>query len=331
MDDKPFNLSRREMGKLRRGTALAILALAPVLTFAYPTKPITLVIPFNAGSAPDTTYRILAAEAEKELGQKFVVHNRPGAGGTIGVKSVAQAAPDGYTIGMAAVAILLLQPLVIDATNPGPDDVMPLVQSNEAPVALAVNAGSPWRTMNDLLAEARKRPGEVSVGIGGGPHNILHVQVALLEKSAGVRFNAIPYGAGQQFPALLGGVIDFASAQTALINQHVKAGKLRALAQVAPERVKGLEDVPTLKELGHNVTQNAYEFLFAPKGIPPAALERLAGAFRKAVESDTFRDYGNRTGLIILYLGPKELAERLRADSKTYRQVVDEFGWAKKK
>lgn len=308
----------------------AVVLIAPAAANAYPTKPVTLVVPFGAGSAPDITFRVLAAEAEKDLGQKLVIVNRPGAGGTIGVRSVVQAAPDGYTIGMAAVAVLLLQPIVIDAVNAGLSDITPIVQTNEAPVALAVNAGSPWRTLEEFLAEGRRRPGEVSIGLGGGLHTVLHVQLALLEKSSGARFNAVPYGAGAQFPALLGGIIDAASAQTALIAPHVKAGKLRALAQVAPLRVKGYEDVPTLRELGHDVSLIAYEFVIAPKGTPAAIVERLVVAFRKAVESGSFLEYADRGGLLIRYLGPRDLAERLRTDAKHYRQVVDEFGWAKK-
>lgn len=326
----PCGPAQALLGLLLRAFCVGVLVV-PATAHAYPTKPVTLVVPFGAGSAPDTTYRVLAAEAEKDLGQNLVILNRPGAGGTIGVRSVAQAAPDGYTIGMAAVAVLLLQPLVIAAVNPGHEDITPIVQTNEAPIALAVNAGSPWRSLDEFLAEGRRRPGEVSIGLGGGLHTVLHVQLALLEKSAGVRFNAVPYGAGAQFPALLGGIIDAASAQTALIAPHVKAGKLRALAQVAPQRVKGYEDVPTLRELGHDVSLIAYEFVIAPKGTPTAVVERLVVAFRKAVESDLFREYADQGGLLIRYLGPRDLTERLRTDAKHYRKVVDEFGWAKKR
>jgi putative tricarboxylic transport membrane protein len=313
------------------GAAFVALLGTPSIAPAYPTKPVALVVPFAAGSAPDITFRILCEQAEKDLGQKLLVLNRPGAGGTIGVREVARAAPDGYMIGMAAVAVLLLQPLVIDGGSAGPDDFTLLAQTNEAPMALAVNASARWRTLDEFLAEGRRRPGEVSIGLGGGLHTVLHVQLVLLEKSAGVRFNAVPFGAGAQFPALLGGVIDGAVAQTALYAPHVKAGKLRVLGQIAPSRVKGFEDVPTLAELGHDVTLIPYEFLISPKGTPSPVAQRLVAAFRKSVESSAFREHADRTGLLIRYLGPQELAERLRTDAAQFRRVVGEFGWAKKK
>jgi tripartite-type tricarboxylate transporter receptor subunit TctC len=315
-------------------TALAFLvalAGAPGPAASYPTKPVTLIVPFKAGSAPDTTFRVLAELVEKDLGQKVVVMNRPGPGGTIGVSEVLQAAPDGHTIGMAATAVVVLQPLMQDLPFKGPDDMTLIAQTNAAPNALAVNASSPWRTLDELLSEARKRPGQLSVGLGGGLHTILHVALALLEKHAGVKFNAVPFDAGAQLPALLGGSIDAAVGQTVLLSPHVRAAKVRVVAQVGPRRARGWEAVPTLKDLGYDITTVPYEFVIAPKGTPKGVVEKLAAAFRKATESAAFREYGDKRGLDVGYLGPAELAERLRADARLYRQVAEELGWARKK
>jgi tripartite-type tricarboxylate transporter receptor subunit TctC len=309
----------------------AALAALPVPAAAYPTKTITLVVPFRAGSAPDTTFRILAELAEKDLGQKIVVLNRPGPGGTIGTSEVVQAAPDGYTIGMSAVAVVVLQPLLQDLPYKGPDDMALIAQTNAAPTAMAVKADAPWRTLDQLLADAKKRPGQISVGLGGGLHTVLHVGVALLERAAGVRFNVVPFDAGAQLPAVLGGTVDVAIGQTVLFSPHVKAGKVRALAQFAETRVKGYEDVPTLKDAGYDVALIPYEFVIAPKGTPRAVVERLAATFQKAVESPTFRDFADKRGLVVHHLGPQALEERLRGDAALYRRVVDEFGWPKKK
>ncbi|MGQ0543861.1 MAG: Bug family tripartite tricarboxylate transporter substrate binding protein [Betaproteobacteria bacterium] len=305
----------------------AFLLLMPALALGYPTKPITLVVPFNAGSAPDSTFRVLADEAEKAIGQKMIILNRPGPGGTVGVTEVARAAPDGYTIGMAAVAILALQPLLQELPFKGPGDVALVAQTNEAPMALAVSAESPWRKLDEFLAEAKRRPGQVSVGLGGGFHTILHVELALLEKSAGVRFNVVPFNAGAQLPAVLGGTIDSGLGQTALFAPHVRSGKMRLLGQFGETRVS---DAPTFKEQGHDITVIPYEFVVAPKGTPAPAIDRLAAAFRAATESAAFRDYAKKRGLIVSYLGPAELARRLAADANLYRQVVEEFGWKKK-
>lgn len=315
-------------GSKRLRAWLAALLLAPAASLGYPTKPVTLVVPFNAGSAPDTTFRVLAEQVEKALGQKVVILNRPGPGGTVGVAEVAGAAPDGYTIGMAAVAILALQPLLQDLPFKGPHDVALVAQTNEAPMALAVSADSPWQKLDDLLAEAKRRPGQLSVGLGGGFHTILHVELALLEKSAGVSFNAVPFNAGAQLPALLGGTVNSGLGQTALFAPHVRSGKLRLLGQFGATRVA---DVPTFKEQGHDVTVIPYEFVIAPKATPGPVVERLAAAFRGAVESEAFRGYAQKRGLIVSYLGPADLARRLSADARLYRQVVEELGWTKKK
>ncbi|MEK7863480.1 MAG: tripartite tricarboxylate transporter substrate binding protein [Chloroflexota bacterium] len=311
--------------------ALATLAAVTGPAAGYPTKPVTLIIPFKAGSAPDTTFRFLAELVEKDLGQKIVVMNRPGPGGTIGVSEVLQARPDGHTIGMAAVAVVVLQPLLQDLPFKGPDDMTLIAQTNEAQTALAVNASSPWKTVDEFLAEARRRPGQLSVGLGGGFHTILHVQIALLEKQTGVRLNVVPFDAGAQLPALLGGSVDAVVGQTVLLSPHVKAGKVRPLAQVGVRRARGWEGIPTLKELGHDITVTAYEFVIAPKGTPKPVADKLSAAFKKASESPAFREFGDRRGLEIRPLGPADLTERLRVDAKVYRQVVEELGWAKKK
>jgi tripartite-type tricarboxylate transporter receptor subunit TctC len=311
--------------------ALAVLMATTSLAASYPTKPVTLIVPFKAGSAPDTTFRVLAELVDKDLGQKVVVLNRPGPGGTIGVSEVLQAAPDGHTIGMAGTGVVLLQPLMQDIPYKGPDDMTLIAYTNAAPTALAVNASSPWRTLDELLAEARKRPGQLSVGLGGGLHTVLHVELALLEKHAGVKFNAVPFDAGAQLPALLGGSIDAAIGQTVLLSPQMKAAKVRALAQVGARRARGWDAVPTLKDLGYDITAIPYEFVIAPKGTPKPVVEKLATAFRKATESAAFREYCDKRGLEIGYLGPTELAERLRADARIYRQVAEELGWVKKK
>ncbi len=317
-------------------TARLLLSLAALVAIAgpaaaYPTKPVTLVVPFKAGSAPDTTFRVLAEIAEKDLGAKIVIVNRPGPGGTIGVSEVLQSAPDGYTIGMAALAGVVLQPLFQDLPYKGPDDMTLIAQVNEAPTAVAVGANAPWRTLEELLAEARKRPGQVTVGLGAGLHTILHVQLALLEKATGVKFSPIPFEAGAQLPALLGGSIDVAIGQTVLLSPQLKAGKVRALAQSGLKRQKGWEEVPTFKDRGFDITIVPYEFVIAPRGVPRPAIEKLTAVFKRATESAAFKEFADRRGLEVRYLGAVELRERLLADGKVLRQVVEDFGWPKKK
>jgi tripartite-type tricarboxylate transporter receptor subunit TctC len=232
---------------------------------------------------------------------------------------------------MAALAGIVLQPLFQDLPYKGPDDMTLIAQVNEAPTALAVSASAPWRTLEEIVVEASRRPGQLSVGLGAGLHTILHVQLALLEKGAGVRFSAIPFEAGAQLPALLGGSIDAAIGQTVLLSPQLRAGKLRALAQSGIRRQKGWESVPTFKDRGFDITLVPYEFVIAPKGVPRPVVEKLTSAFKRATESAAFKEFADRRGLEVRYLGALELRERLLTDGKVLRQVVEDFGWPKKK
>ena len=154
---------------------LVLAQASPAKAADYPTKPVNLIVPMAAGGGPDATFRMLSSEAEKELGKKVVIINRPGPGGAAGVAETILSKPDGYTIGMCAVAMVTIQPLLKDLPYKGPEDLLPLVQSNEAPMVLYVKADSPLKTLKDLVDEAKKRPGQVSVGIVGGNYNIPHV------------------------------------------------------------------------------------------------------------------------------------------------------------
>ena len=310
---------------------LLVSAGSALAAQAYPTKPVTLIVPLAAGGAPDATFRLLSSEAEKDLGRKIVVVNRPGPGGATGVAETIISKPDGYTIGMCAVAMVTIQPLLQDLPFKSPDDLIALVQTNEAPTLIYVKDDSPFKSLKDLIEEAKKRPGQISVGVAGAPYNLLHMQLVLLEKLAGVKFNFVPYGSADHIPAVLGRTVDVGIGQVALLTQHIKAGSTRTLGVFGSKRAKRLEDIPIVKELGYDITDIPYEFVMAPKGIPQEAAEKLIAAFTKAAKSQTFQDYADKTGLEISYAAAEELTRKLRADAERYKKIVDELGWAKKK
>ena len=329
-------MSRRSCRRLTIPLALAVsslilLSAAAVQAAAFPTKPVTMIIPFQAGGGPDASFRMLSSEAEKELGRKIVIVNRPGPGGAPGVAETIMSKPDGYTVGFCAVAIATIQPLLQDVPYKGPDDLMPLVQTGEAPTLVYVKADSPYKSLKDLIEDARKRPGQVSLGVTGAPYNLLHVQFVLLEKLAGVKFNFVPYGSADHLPAVLGGIVPAAIGQVALLTQHIKAGTTRALGVFGNQKAKLLPDVPLVKDLGYDITDIPYEFVIGPKGIPKEPTDTLVAAFGKAVKSQAFHEYGERTGLVVSYAGPEELTKKLRADAERHRKLVDELGWSKKK
>lgn len=296
---------------------------------AYPTKPVTLIIPFEAGGGPDGTFRMLAQEAEKELGQKIVVVNRTGGTGSVGVAEVIQSKPDGYTVGMCAVAVANIQPLLRDVPYKGPDDMLPLVQATEAPMLLYVKADSPFKTLKDLVDEAKKRPGKVTVSIAGGLYNLPHADVVLFERAAGIKLTAVPYGSAEHLPAVLGGTVEASTGQVAMMTQHIKAGTVRSLGVFSEARAKTLPDVPTFKEQGYDVSLTPYEFVIAPKGLPDAVKDKLVAAFTKAVKSQAFQEYAEKSGIVLAYLGPDDLAKRLKGDAEKYRELVQSAGWKK--
>ncbi|MHB1416155.1 MAG: tripartite tricarboxylate transporter substrate binding protein [Chloroflexota bacterium] len=317
--------------------ALAILLLIPILlaaacapaASAFPTKPVTLIVPFDAGGGPDTTFRVLAEEAGKALGQKVVVVNRPGGAGTVGVTELIQSKPDGYTVSMCPVAVLNVQPLLQDVPYKGPGDVLPLVASNEAPMVLYVKADSPFKTLKDLVDEAKKRPGKVTIGNVGGNYNVPHADLILLQKEAGIQVKIVPYGSSDHLPAVLGGTIEASTGQVAMMSQHIKAGTVRALGVFYPNRVTSLPDVPTFKEQGYDVSLAPYEFVIAPKGLTPEVKGKLVDAFTTAAKSQAFKDYIDKQGAILAYVGPDDLAKKLAADADKYKQLVEEAGWQK--
>ncbi|MHB1133090.1 MAG: Bug family tripartite tricarboxylate transporter substrate binding protein [Chloroflexota bacterium] len=324
-----FGLSRRLPVFLIVLVVLSLLASCAPAAPAYPTKTINMIIPLAAGGGPDATFRVLASEAEKHLGQKIAIINRAGPGGTVGVGELVQAAPDGYTIGMAAVAMLNIQPYLQDVPFKGPEDVMPIVQADEAPMVLYVKADSPHKTLKDFVDAAKKDPGKITVGNVGGSYNIPHVDLVLFEKLAGVKLNIVPYGTADHTPAVLGGTIVASTGQVAAMTQFVKAGQVRALGVFLPQRSPALPDVPTFKEQGYDVVEAPYEFVIAPKGISKEVKDKLVDAFAKAAQSQAFKEYGAKSGVVVSFADNATLTKKLSDDAAKYKKMIDDAGWKK--
>jgi tripartite-type tricarboxylate transporter receptor subunit TctC len=197
-------------------------------------------------------------------------------------------------------------------------------------MVLYVKADSPLKAFKDFIDEAKKRPGQVPVGIVGGNYNIPHVQLVMLEKKAGIKLNLVPYGSADHVTAVLGGTLEASMGQVAVMTQHIQAGTVRALSVFAGRRVNRLADIPIVKELGYDITDIPYEFVFAPKGTPKIAIDKLTAAYTKAAKSQTFQDYADKTGIFASFAGPDELAKKLRADAERYKAIVQELGWKTK-
>ncbi len=259
---------------------------APAQDVPFPQRgPIEITVLFPAGSSADVTARMLADGMSRQLGQRVLVVNRPGAGGAIGYKYVAAQKPDGYSLVWNSNSIsTTFYSGQIDFDYHAFDAVARVLV--ESPV-VAVRADSRWKNLQDLVSDARAHPGEINVGHSGvGSHT--HLSLVALFRAARVEVNEIPFGASQVVPSLLGGHVDALVQLPAALSGQVKQGTLRLLATLTPNRDPALPDVPTAREQGVDVSLEAWRGIAAPHGTPRPAIETLEAAIRRTVESPEF-------------------------------------------
>lgn len=321
------------MANRRRPVVLPLLVIALLLAGAsgcqrgggYPNKPITMIIPLAAGAGPDVNFRLLADEASKHLGQQIVAVNKPGAGGSVGMTELTQAKPDGYTIAMSAVAMLTTQPVITELAFKGPQDFQPVMQVLDTPSVFYARTEAPWKTAQDVLNEAKTKPGAIRVA-SPERFNVFHVELERLKELSGADLGMIPFPAGQQLTAVLAGTTELAVSQTTLALPQVQAGQVRVLGVFGEKRVPGIE-APTFKEMGYDIPQTPYEFLLAPKGTPQDIVQKLHDAFKLALESEKFRAQADQAKFEIAYLNPTDLAARLDKDAQVYGDIARRLNW----
>lgn len=281
-----MQLNRRQLVLGGLGSAALAAAGGPARASAYPERPINFICPWPAGGTADLTMRALCVAASRELGQPVVLENRAGASGMLGLKAMASAKPDGYTIGQIPISVTRFSQLGSVQIDPL-KDLTYLARTSGQTFGMVVRADSPWKTLQEFVAYAKSRPGQVtygSAGVGGATH----VGMEEFAMAAGVQFNHIPYkGGAPAMQDLLGGQIE-AVVDSSAWAPHVKAGKLRLLATWGEKRTREFADVPTLREQGYDVVVDAPNGVGAPKGLEPAVEKRLREAFRAAVASPEF-------------------------------------------
>jgi len=314
------------------GLVLAVFipaALAQSPTMAFPQKAITLVVPFPPGGVADIVARPLADAMSKDLGQAVVIENKPGAGGGIGMGVVAHAKPDGYTLLMALSSLSVL-PQADQILGRTPlflhKDLRAIARFTADPTVLVVKADSPWSSTKDFIEDAKKRPGQLSYGTSGN-YGTMHVPMEMLAQNTGIKLNHIPYtGAGPAVVALLGGQIDAVATGPATVLQHIKAGKLKALAHWGPTRLTALPDTPTLKEQGFGAEYAQWSGLFVPSATPDVIVQRIRQSAKNAAADPKVIDAIQSAGSPMAYLDTPEFEKYLNSDIKEMSEVVKKMG-----
>lgn len=292
------------------------------------SKAIRIVVPFAAGGATDALGRLMARHLEKPLGQSVIVENRPGASGAIGATAVARADPDGSTLLMGGVGtnIVLEHTMPSLAYRPARDFASVVYLCN-VDYVLAVAAGSPYRSVQDLLADAKARPNAVRY-MSTGPQGPMHVAIEYLSKLAGVRMIHAPYqGEAPAIPDLIEQRLDVATMTLATTRPLVATGKLRILATINADRLALAPDVPTVAEAGFpGYAIPIWNGLFAPKGTPSAAVERIGNAAVAELQGPALREAVQKLGMTITAQGPAEYDRFLTAERLRWKQMIDQSG-----
>ncbi len=277
-----FNVKRRSLlvagASLAGSASLGVGVNAVAQEAGFPSRPVTLIVPFPAGGTADVVFRALAKSTEPHLGQSIVIENKPGASATLGASTVAQGRPDGYQIAVMHSAVLRLQLMQKTSYN-ALTDVTPIIQVSALDVGIVVPMDSPYKTFKDFIDDARKRPGMVTYGTNGTAtsQNLTLVTLAAQEN---VQLNHIPYkGDAEATAALLGGHIG-AHAGGTILGALVDGGKARWLAVFSDRRLKKWPNVPTLFDLGYKIPASSPTGLIGPPGLPPAIVKRLHDAFK---------------------------------------------------
>jgi tripartite-type tricarboxylate transporter receptor subunit TctC len=301
------------------------VAAAPVGALAqkYPDRPIRFIVPFSPGGTSDLMGRVVGQRLGEALGTTVVVDNRGGGGGTIGAALTAQAAPDGYTLLVPHVGLAINETLYAKKQYNAIRDLAPVSLLGETPNAVVVTNNLPAKTMQELIELARKQPGKLNYG-SAGVGSAAHLAMALLEHSANLKFNHIPFkGGGPSMIATVAGEVDFSIPAYPTAVPHIKSGKLRILAVTGAKREPTVPNVPTVAESG----VPGYEFtiwfaLFAPAGTPQPIIARLNQEIVKALAEPEMRQKLAATGVNAGTSTPEELGRHLRAEVAKWARII---------
>lgn len=310
--------------RLACAAVLALGGIAASAQSAYPNQPIKVVVPFPPGGGTDVVTRLVVEKMRASTGWTFVVDNRAGAGGNIGMEAVAKSKPDGYTIGMGQTANLAINPTLYakmpyDATK----DLVPVALVAGQPVVLVVNPSSRFKSLADLVAAGKEKPGSLTMASAGNG-TVGHLTGEMFARQAGIQVTHVPYkGAGPAANDLLAGITDFYFATPQTVVSFVKNGKLRALAVSSAKKLPVLPDVPTVAEGGRKGFDTSdWKLLVAPAGTPAEIVKRLNAEVEKALSRPDTLAQLLAEGSVPMGGSPAEAAKVLKSEQQRWAAVV---------
>jgi tripartite-type tricarboxylate transporter receptor subunit TctC len=326
MSGHPRGLNLRAVVRASLALVVPLWLVSPTVhAQEFPSKPIRLIVPFPAGGQSDVLGRVVAKYLAQNVGQPVIVENRGGAGGMIGAEVLANAAPDGYTIGMLSTPHVTYPAVMKPAFDP--KALRAITNIAIVPSVLSVNAASPYHTLNDILVDARARPGKLTSG-NAGNLSTSHLGMELLKKRANVDILVIPYkGGAPALQDLLGGQITMTMGGPSALMGHIKAGKLRAIAVSSAKRSSAMPEVPTFAEAGiAGFELNEWYALFAPAKTPPEIIARLHQEVVKVLKEPEVRSTLTAMGAEPVGDSPAELQAFYLAEMERLGKLVNELG-----
>lgn len=304
--------------------AAHVAAAAP----AYPSKPIRVIVPFPAGGGTDIIAREVTNKVAMSTGWTFVVDNKPGSGGNLGVDAAAKAPADGYTIVLGQTSNLAINPTLFSHLPYDPvKDLTPISLVASAPLVLVTPVSSPYKTLADVIKASKAKPGALNIASPGNG-TVAHLSGELLQKTAGIKLIHVPYkGAAQAVNDLIGGQVDLYLSSVPTLLAHIKSGKLRPLAVTSAKRVDDLPQVPTIAESGYAGFEASTWFGFAaPAATPKDIVTRLNAEFNKALKSPDLAKKLNDQGALVLGGSPEAFGTQIRQDTARWASIIKDSG-----
>jgi tripartite-type tricarboxylate transporter receptor subunit TctC len=303
---------------------VSFIACATAFGQTYPTKPIKIIVPYPAGGGTDIAARLIGQRLGELLKQSVIIDNRPGANGNIGTDLIAKASPDGYTIGMATPGPVTVGRSLYPKLSYDPEkDLVPIILANDSPIVLVVNSAVPARSMQELVALAKRSPGKLTAALVS-TGSVPHLLTELLKSAAGIDVLEVPYKGGSPAATdVMGGQVDMFFSVLPLVLPHINSGKLRPIAVASEKRSVLIPDVPTMREVGYpQVSGSAWNGIVAPAGVPQEIVFKLNAEIAKVVDSPDTRDHFTAMGMEAGSGSPENFARFLHTESQKWAAVV---------